>query len=89
MAANVESMFYVRVAPWHGLGVCVEEALSSQEALRESGLDWRVIQRQIMTSSYTPIPGYKANIRETDNHIALPLDIDVIPAMLKPSNQVT
>lgn len=27
---NVESMFYVRVAPWHGLGVCVEEVLNSR-----------------------------------------------------------
>lgn len=34
MAANVETMFYTRVAPWHGLGVRVEEALSSGDALR-------------------------------------------------------
>ena len=44
MPANVESMFYVSQAPWHGLGVRVEEAPSSQEALRLSGLDWQVIQ---------------------------------------------
>jgi phage/plasmid-like protein (TIGR03299 family) len=69
MAACVETMFYVRVAPWHGLGVCVEEALSSEEALRESGLDWKVIQRPIMTSTYDHIPGYKANIRDTDNRV--------------------
>ena len=25
MAANVESMFYTRTAPWHGLGVRVED----------------------------------------------------------------
>ena len=69
MPANVETMFYVRVAPWHGLGVCVEEALSSSEALEKSGLDWAVIQHSIMTSEYMPIPGYKANIRETDSRI--------------------
>ena len=69
MAANVESMFYVRVAPWHGLGVCVESALSSEEALEKSGLNWNVIQRPIMTSNYDIIPGYKANIRDTDNRV--------------------
>jgi phage/plasmid-like protein (TIGR03299 family) len=69
MAANVETMFYVRVAPWHGLGVCVEEALTSRDALEKSGLDWTVAQRPIMTSNYNPIPGYKANIRESDNHV--------------------
>jgi len=69
MPANLESMFYVRVTPWHGLGTCVEEALSSDEALKKSGLDWTVTQRPIMTSLYDPIPGYKANIRETDNHV--------------------
>ncbi len=69
MAANVESMFYVRVAPWHGLGVCVESALSSEEALEKSGLNWNVVQRPIMTSNYDLIPGYKANIRDTDNRV--------------------
>ena len=66
MPANVETMFYVRVAPWHGLGVRVETALSSDEALEQSGLDWSVIQRPIMTGDYDPIPGYKANIRDSD-----------------------
>ena len=69
MSANVETMFYVRVAPWHGLGVRVESALSSEEALEQSGLDWSVIQRPIMTSTYDPIPGWKANIRDTDDRV--------------------
>lgn len=69
MAANVETMFYTRVAPWHGLGVRVESALSSEEALEVSGLNWNVIQRPIMTSNYDPIPGYKSNIRDTDNRV--------------------
>lgn len=69
MSANVETMFYVRVAPWHGLGVRVESALNSQDALIQSGLDWKVVQRPIMTTAYDPIPGYKANIRDTDNRI--------------------
>ncbi len=69
MPANVETMFYVREAPWHGLGVRVESALNSEDALVMSGLNWNVIQRPIMTTNYTPIPGYKANIRDTDNRV--------------------
>lgn len=69
MPANVESMFYVRQAPWHGLGVRVEEAPSSQEALRLSGLDWQVIQQPIATVDGTPIPGYRANLRDTDQQV--------------------
>lgn len=33
MAANVETMFSVREKPWHGLGVVVEDAPSSKDAL--------------------------------------------------------
>ena len=69
MSANVETMFFVRYAPWHGLGVRVESALNSHEALEASGLNWKVIQKPIMTSGYTPINGYKANVRDTDNKI--------------------
>jgi len=69
MPANVESMFYVRKVPWHGLGICVESAPGSKEALEQSGLDWTVTQRPIMTSGYVPIPGYKANIRQQDEKV--------------------
>jgi len=69
MPANVETMFYVREVPWHGLGVCVNSALSSEEALEQSGLNWTVTQKPIMTSTYQPIPGYKANVRHTDNKV--------------------
>ena len=42
MAANVETMMYVREKPWHGLGTMVEEAPTSADALRLAGLDWTV-----------------------------------------------
>ena len=47
MAANVETMFYTREKPWHGLGVRVEEAPASADALRMAGLDWEVLQQFI------------------------------------------
>ena len=66
MAANVESMFYVREKPWHGLGVKVQEAPSSADALIQAGLDWKVLQEPIYTEKEEVIEGYKANIRDTD-----------------------
>ena len=67
MAANVETMFYVREKPWHGLGTRVEEALASIDALVCAGLDWRVVQNDVYTEDGNLIPGYKVNLRETDN----------------------
>lgn len=63
MAANVESMFSVRVKPWHGLGTVVEDAPDSGEAIRLAGLDWKVEQRDVCTDSGKLILGYKANVR--------------------------
>ncbi len=69
MAANVESMFYTRTAPWHGLGVRVEEVLGSKEALNQAGLDWKVEQTDVYAASGERIPGYKANIRDIDRSV--------------------
>lgn len=65
MAANVEMMFSVRETPWHGLGKIIEEAPTSDEAIKIAGLDWNVIQKPVYSSTGI-IPGYKANFRETD-----------------------
>ena len=81
MPANLETMFYVREVPWHGLGVRVEEALDSKEALIAAGLDWGVIQKpiytadvicpsgQVYTSDSMLIPNYKANVRDIDSQV--------------------
>lgn len=69
MPANVDSMFYVRTAPWHGLGVRVEESLTSEDALKAAGLDWKVKQQQILTIDLKEIQGYKANVREDNNTV--------------------
>lgn len=69
MPAHVETMFYVREVPWHGLGTKVMEAPTSKAALTLAGLDWKVIQRPIVTKDGIPIPGFKANLRETDKKV--------------------
>ena len=68
MAAEVETMFYTREKPWHGLGVRVENALSSKDALIAAGLDWNVEQRKIYTEDGYAVHGYFANVRSSDNH---------------------
>lgn len=69
MPANVESMFYVRETPWHGLGTKVMEAPDSEGALIAAGLNWSVIQEPIFTGENEPIRGYKANIRDSDRRV--------------------
>ena len=69
MAANIESMFYVREKPWHGLGTMVEKAPTSSEALIYAGLDWEVEQKDVYTQDGDLISGYKANTRSTDSSI--------------------
>lgn len=69
MAANVETMFYTRTAPWHGLGTRVLEAPTSSTALSLAGLDWRVIQKPVLTEDGLFISGFKANVRDRDNQV--------------------
>lgn len=69
MSANVETMFYTREKPWHGLGTMVMEALASADALALAGLDWNVIQKPVVTEDGIPIPGFKANLRDTDEKV--------------------
>ena len=69
MAANVESMFYTREKPWHGLGVQVQEAPTSEKALWLAGLDWKVLQKDIYTEGRIKVPGYKANVRDSDGQV--------------------
>ncbi len=69
MADNVESMFSVREKPWHGLGTVVSETLTSAEALKEAGLEWRVYQQPIFTNFGKVIEGYRANVRSTDDKV--------------------
>ena len=69
MAATVETMFYTREKPWHGLGTMVAEAPNSKDALRLAGLNWKVLQEPVYTENEELIQGYKANVRDTDRKV--------------------
>ena len=78
MAANVESMFYVGETPWHGQGTKIDEAPTSDDAIRLAGLDWKVIQREVymrdpVTQELITVPGMKANVRSTDGKFLGPV----------------
>lgn len=51
MSHEVESMFYVNETPWHGLGVKLESAPTTREAIVAAGLDWEVGQRPLFEGS--------------------------------------
>ena len=69
MAANVETMFYTRETPWHGLGTKVANSPTSQDALRLAGLGWKVLQEPICTENGERIEGFKANVRDSDRRV--------------------
>lgn len=66
MSIDVETMFYVREAPWHGLGVNVAAALNSSDALVAAGLDWSVTKEKLMTVKGAPVLNAYATVRSSD-----------------------
>lgn len=68
MSANVETMFSVREVPWHGLGTIVENAPTSEEALKIAGLDWDVVNKPVCVEGLV-VPGYVANVRSSDDSV--------------------
>ena len=72
MSSMIESLFYVRETPWHGQGIRVEEAPTSEDAIRLAGLDWEVNQQPIYLEDGTQIKGNYANVRSSDG---MPLGI--------------
>lgn len=67
MSALVEMMFSVRETPWHKQGVIVQDAPSSEEAIKIAGLNWKVEQKPIFLEDGTKIKGNYANVRDSDN----------------------
>ena len=68
MPALVESMFSVREKPWHGLGIIVQEAPTSEDALHLAGLDWDVVQYPVFVQD-KEVEGVKANVRSSDESV--------------------
>ena len=64
-------MVSAKERPWHGIGTVVEDAPTSDEAIKLAKLDWDVVQVPVMANGIE-IPNYFCNMRDDVN---LPLGI--------------
>ena len=69
MSALVESMFYTRTEPWHGMGVKVLDSPTSEDAIKLAGLDWNVEQKEMYLADGTKVPDAYANVRDKDSKV--------------------
>ena len=69
MRKTENRIFENRRTVWDGLGKDVRGAGTAEAVLKQAGLDWQVEQKPIYTEDGLPIPGYKANIRDTDQYV--------------------
>lgn len=59
-------MLSAKERPWHGIGTVVEEAPTSEDAIRIARLDWSVDQFPVFANG-NEIPGCFANVRSDTN----------------------
>lgn len=69
MSAEVETMMAYGEPPWHGEGVILQEPATAEEALREGGLDWRVVKEPMFLGDGAEVPRQYAMIRDTDRSV--------------------
>lgn len=71
MSHEMETMFYYKEVPWHGLGTKVDRALTAEEAIVAAGLNWEVELRDVFThtgeGNMVLVPDKKAIARKTDD----------------------
>lgn len=73
MSANVDTMMYVGVVPWHGLGVKLDNPATSEEAIIAAQLDWNVEVAKLgynHDNKWKVVPEMFATVR-TDKNIPL------------------
>lgn len=59
-------MMSAKERPWHGIGTVVQDAPTSDEAIKIARLDWKVNQFPIMANG-KEVTGYFANVRSDTN----------------------
>lgn len=70
MAHEVETMAWANTAPWHKLGVQVDEDISADDMLVKAGLNWSINKEPMMTAlSKQKVDGAYALVRSSDETI--------------------
>jgi phage/plasmid-like protein (TIGR03299 family) len=71
MAHDIETMAYTADVPWHGLGVRMTDAAltSTDEMIRQSGLDWTVSKVPLVTADRQDVTEAYATRRDSDGRI--------------------
>ena len=74
MSANFETGFSAScITPWHGLGAVIDDAPTSEEAIKIAGLDWKVYKT---AATYIGADGeqhyapYEFTIRDSDSSVS-------------------
>ena len=84
MAHEVQTMFSVGAAPWHGLGRVLDQAPTVAEAITLAGLNWTVSLRPMWTTldggaTPIPVPGQRAVLRGDTGSILGVVGDDFVP----------
>ena len=70
MAHLVETMAYANEAPWHKLGIQVQDDITTDEMLIKAGLNWSINKEPLMTMhSKQSVPEHYGLVRSTDQFV--------------------